>query len=43
MVAVLIVNHVYLFWQKNTLGKLVTLATKKCLAPTFELENFANT
>ena len=42
MVAVLIFNHIYGFWQKTTLGNLVTMATKKCLSPIFELENFAN-
>ena len=42
MVAVLIFNHVYRFWQKTTLEKLVTMATKKRLSPIFELENFAN-
>ena len=30
------------FGKKNTLGKLVTMATKKRLSPIFELENSAN-
>ena len=42
MVAVLIFNHVLLILAKTTLGKLVTMATKKHLSPIFELENFAN-
>ena len=29
--------------EKTTLGKLVTMATKKHLSPIFELEDFANT
>ena len=43
MVAVLIFNHVYWFWQKTTLGKLVAMATKKRRSLIYELENFANT
>ena len=43
MAAVLIFNHVYRFWQKTTLGKLVAMATKKRLSPIYELENFVNT
>ena len=42
MAAVLIFNHVYWFWQKTTLGKLVAMATKKHLSLIYELENFAN-
>ena len=42
MVAVLISNHVYWFWQKTTLGKLVVMATKKRLSLIYELESFAN-
>ena len=43
MVAVLIFYHVYWFWQKTTLGKLVAMATKKRLSLIYELENFADT
>ena len=42
MVVVLIFNHVYLFWQKTTLGKLVTMATRKRLFVIYEIENFAS-
>ena len=35
---VLIFNHVYRFWQKNTLDKLVTMATRKRLFFIFEIE-----
>ena len=42
MAAVLIFNHVYRFWQKTTLGKLVAMATKKRLSLIYELENFVN-
>ena len=31
------------FGKKNTLGKLVTMATRKCLFLIYEIENFANT
>ena len=41
MVAVLFFNDVYWFWQKNTLEKLVTMATKKRLSSIFKFENFA--
>ena len=30
------------FDKKTTLGKVVTMATKKPLSPIFELENFDN-
>ena len=43
MVAVLIFLMFTDFGKKATLGKLVTMATKKRLSPIFELENFANT
>ena len=43
MVVVLIFNHAYCFWQKTTLGKLVTMATRKHLFLIYEIENFANT
>ena len=43
MVAVLIFYHVYRFWQKATVGKLVAMATKKGLSLIYVLENFANT
>ena len=43
MAVVLIFNHIYWFWQKTTLGKLVAMATKKRLSLIYELENFANT
>ena len=43
MVVVLIFNHVYWFWQKTTLDKLVAMATRKRLFLNFEIENFANT
>ena len=43
MVAVFIFNHIYGFWQKTTLGKLVAMATKKRLSLIYELQNFANT
>ena len=43
MAVVLIFNHVYWFSQKNTLGKLVTMATRKHLFLIYKIENFANT
>ena len=43
MAVVLIFNHVYWFSQKNTLGKLVTMATRKRLFLIYKIENFANT
>ena len=43
MAVVLIFNHVYWFSQKkNTLGKLVTMATRKLLFLIYKIENFAN-
>ena len=39
MVVVLVFNHVYSFWQKNTFGKLVTMATRKRLFLIYEIEN----
>ena len=43
MAVVLIFNHVYWFSQKTTLGKLVTIATRKRLFLIYKIENFANT
>ena len=44
MAVVLIFNHVYWFSQKkNTLGKLVTMATRKRLFLIYKIENCANT
>ena len=43
MAAVLIFNHIYWFWQKTALGKLVAMATKKLVSLIYELENFVNT
>ena len=43
MAVALIFNHVYWFSQKNTLGKLVTMATRKRLFLIYKIENFANT
>ena len=43
MAVVLIFNHVYWFSQKNTLGNLVTMATRKRLFLIYKIENFANT
>ena len=43
MVAVPIFNHVYWFWLKTTLDKLVTMAIKKRLSLIYEIEKFTNT
>ena len=43
MVAVLIFDHVYWFWQKNHSWKIGYHGNKETLLPIYGLENFANT